>query len=66
MQKEEEQLSSAEEEERKAEMLALLLPILDELDRSDLAVPAIKIAQAIDNLKAQSGLLIVEKPDGFH
>lgn len=66
MQKEDGKLSSVEEEERKAEMLALLLPILDELDQSDLAVPAIKIAQAIDNLKAQSGLLIVTKPDGFH
>lgn len=66
MKKEEQQLPSTEIEERKAEMLALLEPILDQLDRSDLAVPAIKIAQAIDSLEAQNGILVLKKTDGLH
>ena len=50
-----ESLSLAVKEQEKAEVLCLLEKILIALDENDMAIPAIKIAEAVDVLKSPDG-----------
>lgn len=47
-----ENLPLGDKEREKAEIVCLLEKILTELDENDMAIPAIKIAEAVDALKS--------------